>query len=173
MSNPEQINSYGTVYDTYTKQGKAKPSAKPKTPSKETKPSTKPKTPSKEAKSSAKLKTISEEINVKPSAKLKTPREETKPSAKPKTPSEEVKSSAKLKTPREETKPKPQEGKEIEVKFPRKRRVILEGAPKKPLNSYQLFVQTESKRDIYMGLPPRERMSKVAAVWRERSRVEI
>ena len=152
MSNPEQINSYGTVYDTYTKQGKAKPSAKPKTPSKEIN----------EAKPSAKPKTPSKEIN------------EAKPSAKPKTPSKEDKPSAKVKIPREETKPKLHEIEDIDpVKFPRKRRVVLEGTPKKPLNSYQLFVQMESKRDIYMGLPPRERMSKVAAVWREISRVEI
>ena len=111
MLNPDLISSYGTVYDTYTKQGKVKP---------------------------------------------KTPRgvKEVKPPAKPKL----------------------HKGKEIEikpVKSPRKTRVVLEGAPKKPLNPYQLFVQVESKKDIYMGLPPRERMSKVAAMWRERSRSPV
>jgi len=126
MLNPDLISSYGTVYDTYTKQGKVKP----KTP-----------------------RGVKE---VKPPAKPKTPRgvKEVKPPAKPKL----------------------HKGKEIEikpVKSPRKTRVVLEGAPKKPLNPYQLFVQVESKKDIYMGLPPRERMSKVAAMWRERSRSPV
>lgn len=40
--------------------------------------------------------------------------------------------------------------------------------PKRPLNEYQKFLQSESKRDKYKGYSPKSRMSAIASAWKKK-----
>ena len=43
-----------------------------------------------------------------------------------------------------------------------------ESTPKRPLNAYQKFLQTESKREKYRTKSPKSRMSAIAASWKKK-----
>lgn len=54
------------------------------------------------------------------------------------------------------------ESKKEPKKEPKKEEIYV-----KKLNSYQLFVQNESKKSKYKGLEPRERMSLISKEWKK------
>jgi hypothetical protein len=57
----------------------------------------------------------------------------------------------------------------------RKQDKILEEevTPKRPLNNYQKFLQTESKREKYKTKSPKSRMSAIASSWKKKNEKKL
>lgn len=55
-----------------------------------------------------------------------------------------------------------------EVRDTSRRKEKESTTPKRPLNAYQMFLQSESKREKYKAKSPKSRMSAIAAAWKRK-----
>jgi asparagine synthetase A len=54
----------------------------------------------------------------------------------------------------------------ISKKVKDKKEIVKSPPVKKPLNKYQMFVKSESVKDKYKGLDPKERMNLISSQWK-------